>query len=214
VHPGRAGGTSVRSEPIDVTMAFLLKLVGLYLVAGALYYGYWVVVCRRWVEIIPGWCFQSGAMRPAQLVRYCRRYRISTVFDFRGARDAGVAEEQSELTDAGLRHVHIPCGREPTAEALQAFLNAADVERADGRRILLHCKDGQGRAIYFAAVSLMEYSGFTGSAAYLAVRRIPPSLRWIRWVIPRAGLLGRRNPKYRLILDHQARPTRRTLESE
>lgn len=187
------------------TWRLMLDLVGAYLFGGCLYFGYWIVIRRRFVEVIPGWCYQSAEMSPAVLERFVREYNIDSVFDFRGATDRGVQAESVRLAQLNRRHVNIPCGRAPTAEALQTFLREADAERAAGHRILLHCKDGQGRAIYFAAVALMEYTGLNAAAAYLAVRRIPPSLRWIRFFVPRAGLLGRNNPKYRMILDYQAR---------
>jgi hypothetical protein len=172
---------------------------------GALHFGEWVVLRRRWNEVIPGWCFQSGAMSPARLLWFAKHYRIATVFDFRGANERGVAEEAAALRDTAVRHVHIPCGREPTRAAVQQFLQLADAERAAGRRILLHCKDGQGRAIYFAAVCLMEYDGLTGEQAFLAVRRFPKALRWIRFIVPRAGLLGPKNPKHAMIRQYRPR---------
>ena len=184
---------------------FCMWLLGAYLAGCALYYGYWVVLRRRWVEVIPGWCFQSGAMLAARLIRFCATYGVATVFDFRGARDSGVAEEAEALRQAGVRHVNIPCGRAPSDDAIRVFLQYADAERLAGRKVLLHCKDGQGRAVFFAAVCLIEYVGLCPPEAYYGVRRIPPSLRWIRWFVPRAGLLGRRNPKYRMILDYQSR---------
>lgn len=174
-------------------------------VVGALHFAEWVVLRRRWNEVIAGWCFQSGAMPPARLLWWAKCHRIATVFDFRGAEERGVAEEAAALRDTAVRHVHIPCGRAPTAAAVRQFLQIADAERAAGRRILLHCKDGQGRAIYFAAICLMEYEGLTGAQAFLAVRRIPKALRWIRFIVPRAGLLGPQNPKHAMILQYRPR---------
>lgn len=186
-----------------MTLASALGILGSYLAVGALQFGVWVVVRRRWVSVLPGWCFQSGAMRPRTLRYFVRRYAIDTVFDFRGATDAHVAQERAVLEACGVCHVNIPCGRSPDAASIETFVRRAAEEYARGRRILLHCKDGQGRAIFFAAVSLMEFAGTAPHDAYLAVRRLPPSLRWIKYFVPRAGLLGPKNPKYRMILDYK-----------
>ena len=174
-----------------------------WLLVSAIYYGYWVICQRRWVTVTPNEVYQSGWMRPGRLIRWTRTRNISTVIDFRGACDKGVKQEAAILAKAGVRYINIPCGRTPTHHAISAFVAIANSERAAGNRMLIHCKDGQGRAVFFAAVYRMEFVGWRPAEAYLGTRRLPKALRWICWLVPRAGLLSYDNPKTAMILNYQ-----------
>jgi rhodanese/phosphatase family protein len=184
-----------------------LVLVAAALAWGVLYYAHWVLVRRRFVAISPGRVYQSGAMGPRRVVRYARRYRIETVFDFRGAHKEDVHAEARALADNGIRHVNIPMGQLPTQSDLRRFVDLMAEEVAAGRRVLMHCKDGEGRAVAIAAIYRIEFEGWSPLQAYYAATRLPPKFKFVQLLFPRAGILSRRNRKTQLILDYvPARP--------
>lgn len=192
----------VRGE--QVVMQTILILVALLVVWAAVYYGHWVLVRRRFVAISPGRVYQSGAMRPRRLLQYARRYQIATVIDFRGAHEEGVQVEGQALAGTGVRHINIPIGILPGQEELQRFIEVMTDELIAGRRVLIHCKDGEGRAIALAAIYRIEFEGWGAVEAYRAATRLPPGFKFISMVFPRAGLLSPRNCKTQFILSYRA----------
>jgi len=183
--------------------ALIIVLAG-FLTWAALYYLHWVLIRRRFVVISPGRVYQSGAMSPARLVRYARRHDIQVVVDFRAGHENGVQEEARALAAAGIRHVNIPAGMDPSEEAIKSFNDLMAAERAAGRRVLLHCKDGEGRAVAFAAIYRMELEGWSPRDAYRGATRLPPGSKFVTDIFPRAGLLSKGNCKTRLILNYRA----------
>jgi protein-tyrosine phosphatase len=179
----------------------LLVTVGV--VWAGIYYAHWVCVRRRFVMITPGQLYQSARMEPHRLIRCARRHQIEVVIDFRGPSE--VHAEAQALAAAGIRHINIPVCTNPSAEAIRRFVEVVLVERNAGRRVLLHCKDGEGRAIAFAAIYRIEFEGWSAQQAYRAATRLPPGFRFVSMLFPRAGLLSPRNRKTPLILNY--RPT-------
>jgi len=189
-----------------------IVLVTAALLWGVLYYAHWVLARRRFVAIAPGRVYQSGAMAPRQVVRYAQRYRIDTVIDFRGAHKEEVHVEARALAENGIRHVNIPMGQLPTQSDLRRFIDLMAEELAAGRRVLMHCKDGQGRAVAIAAIYRIEFEGWTPLQAYRAATRLPPKFKFVQLLFPHAGILSRRNCKTQLILDYV--PTRPAKQIE
>jgi len=185
-----------------MTLATVILMVGL--VSAGVYYAQWVLVRRRFVAIVPGRVYQSGAMWPRRLIRYARRYAIETVIDFRGAHEAGARIEARALADCGIRYVNIPMGTLPTLNDVRCFLDVMRQERSADRRVLMHCKDGQGRAIAMAAIYRIEFEGWSPLQAYRAGRRLPPGFKFVSALFPSAGCLSSRNCKTRFILDYRA----------
>ena len=185
-----------------MTHATVILIIAL--VSAAVYYAQWVLVRRRLVAIVPGRVYQSGAMWPRQLIRYTRRYAIETVIDFRGAHEAGARIEARTLTERGIRYVNIPLGTLPTLNDVRCFLDVMTEERSADRRVLMHCKDGQGRAIAMAAIYRIEFEGWSPLQAYRAGRRLPPGFKFVSILFPSAGCLSSRNCKTRFILDYRA----------
>ena len=183
-----------------------LILLALVLAWAVLYYVHWVLVRRRFVAISPGRVYQSGAMSPPRLIRCARRHSIDTIIDFRGAHEEVVQEEARALAASGIRHVNIPIGRLPTPADLVLFTQVMSAELAAGRKVLLHCKDGEGRAVALAAIYRIQFEGWSPLRAYRAATRLPPGFRLITVLIPFAGLLSRRNTKTQLILDYRPTP--------
>ena len=170
------------------------------------YYVHWVVVRRRLVAIVPRRVYQSGAMCPRRLIRCARRYSIGTVIDFRGA-DEEVARVQARaLANTGIRNINIPIGTLPTQNDVRSFLDVMTEELSAGRRVLMHCKDGEGRAIAMAAIYRIEFEGWSSLQAYRGGTRLPPGFKFVSLLFPGAGLLSPRNCKTQFILEY--RPTR------
>lgn len=184
--------------------SFLLVLACV-LVWGVVYYTHWVCLRRRFVAISAGRVYQSGAMSPQRLIRFARRYLIQTVIDFRGAHEEAVQREARALSGTGIRHINIPVGQLPTQRDVQRFIDVMSDELAKGRTVLLHCKDGQGRAVAFAALFRIHFEGWSPLKAYRAATRLPPGFRIVSLLYPPAGLLSPRNAKTQLILRY--RPT-------
>ena len=166
----------------------------------AFVYGYWVLVDRRLTVVSRNTVFQAGAMRASVLRACIARLRIDTVIDFRGSHEPCVSLERATLDALGVRHVNIPTGREPTPADIARFVDVIAAEQRAGRRVLMHCKDGQGRAVAFAAIYRIEFDGWSPRAAYRASVRLPPSLRFLRFPFPFLGRLSPHNPKTRMIL--------------
>jgi protein tyrosine phosphatase (PTP) superfamily phosphohydrolase (DUF442 family) len=184
-----------------------LLLLALALAWAVVYYAYWVLVRRRLVVISPGRVYQSGAMTPAHLIRCAHRHGIATIIDFRGAHEAVVHQEARALAGTGVKHINIPIGVLPTQEDLQRFTAVMSEELAAGRQVLLHCKDGEGRAVALAAIYRIQFEGWSPLEAYRAATRLPPGFRFVSWFYPRAGLLSPRNTKTQLILSYQRSAT-------
>jgi protein tyrosine phosphatase (PTP) superfamily phosphohydrolase (DUF442 family) len=185
-----------------MTHAAVILIVAL--VWGGLYYAHWVLVRRRLVAIVPGRVYQSGAMSPRWLIRCARRYAIDTVIDFRGVDEAGTRSEALALAECGIRHVNIPLETLPNQNDVRCFLEVMTEERSADRRVLMHCRDGEGRAIAMAAIYRIEFEGWSPLQAYRAGKRLPPGLKFVSILFPSAGCLSSRNCKTRFILDYRA----------
>ena len=122
---------------------------------------------------------------------------------FRAAHEPEVLAEARELARANIRHINVPMGCHPSLDDIRRFVEAIAEERAAGRRVLLHCKDGEGRAVCCAAIYRIEFEGWTPQAAFQAASRLPPGLRFVTLLFPSAGLMSRRNLKRPLILGYR-----------
>jgi hypothetical protein len=149
-------------------------------------------------------------MAPQRLLRYARRYQIATILDFRGQHEREVQIEAQALAGTGIRHINIPVGLLPTRDDLRRFIEVMTEELAAGRRVLMHCKDGQGRAVALAAIYRIEFEGWTPERAYRAGTRLPPGFKFVSILFPGAGLLSPRNSKTPFILNY--RPSRPALQ--
>jgi protein tyrosine phosphatase (PTP) superfamily phosphohydrolase (DUF442 family) len=181
----------------------LLVILGVFVAVSGAYYAHWVLVRRRLVTVARDRVYQSGAMSPRQLIRCARRLQIASVVDFRGPDEPRFHEEAAALRQTNIRYIHLPVGREPRAEEVRRFVALMAEERRAGRRVLLHCKDGEGRSMYFAAVYRIEFEGWTPRQALQGATRLPPLFAFVSWLCPPAGRLSPRNPKTPLILGYQ-----------
>jgi hypothetical protein len=176
------------------------------LVAAGLIYGWWAHFHARFTTVSRGVLYHSAAMPTQKLARFIRRKNIATVFDFRSGQDSAVKIESEALVRLGVRHLHLPTGIAPQRSEIDTFIRAIGIEVAAGRRVLMHCEDGEGRAVMFAALYRIHFEVWSPQDAYLATARLPDGLRFLNRLVPRIGCLSPRNVKTRLILDYRVSP--------
>lgn len=183
-----------------------LIVPGSLLTTGGLVYAWWVHLHSRFTTIARGVLYQSAAMPPAKLMRVTRRRGIDTVIDFRKGQDREVEAERYALQQIGVHHRHLPTSIHPSPTEINAFIVTIREELSKSNRILMHCKDGEGRAVMFAAIYRIEFEGWDNERAYHATARLPDGLRFLKVLIPNIGCLSPRNVKTGLILNHQRTP--------
>jgi protein tyrosine phosphatase (PTP) superfamily phosphohydrolase (DUF442 family) len=145
-------------------------------------------------------------MSPTKLTRVVKRHGIQTVIDFRNGEDLEVAAESAALARIGVRHRHLPTSIYPSQAEIAAFVAAMQQELSRPNRILIHCKDGEGRAVMFAAIYRIEFEGWDNKRAHHAGARLPDGLRFLNRLHPQIGCLSPRNVKTGLILNYQRTP--------
>lgn len=89
------------------------------------------------------------------------------VIDLRLADEEGTLEEGARLSEAGIRYLHFPMGREVTRDQVERFATALS-ENSD-RPLLLHCSSGNRAGLLWAA-HLIEQGG----DAEQAIRLVSP----------------------------------------
>jgi protein tyrosine phosphatase (PTP) superfamily phosphohydrolase (DUF442 family) len=180
-----------------------LSLLAAVLVAGALY-GYWVLREHRLTVITPGRVYQSAAMPPDALVRVAKRLGIQTVVDFRAYSEVPADNaEQAALARAGIAYLRLPSATKPPPETVDSFVRSLQPEVAAGHRLLMHCLDGEGRAVFYSAIYRIEFEGWDNERAWLATTRLPPSLMFLGRVVPGIARLSESNYKTPLIRAHR-----------
>jgi uncharacterized protein (TIGR01244 family) len=202
--PPSHGSALLKRVAIALSVTLLVALT-----SAGLIYGYWVLAEHRLTVITPGHVYQSAAMPPQDLIRVAHRLGIQTVFDFRGddaSEQRRTAAEQQALEQAGIRYVHIPSSIRPAPETVATFVRTMGPEVAAHRTVLLHCHDGQGRAVFYSAVYRMQFEGWSNEQAYLATTRLPPALMFLGRVFPSLARLSPQNAKTPLILAYRPEP--------
>jgi protein tyrosine/serine phosphatase len=126
------------------------------LVAALGYSQYWVLRGRV-ATVEPGRLYRSAELAPGRLLEICRRYRVTTVIDFR-ENAAELRAEADVLAREGIQHVSLATGQVPSAETVAQFLRVMDARRNEP--VLIHCTHGVGRTGVFSAVYRMEYQGW------------------------------------------------------
>jgi protein tyrosine phosphatase (PTP) superfamily phosphohydrolase (DUF442 family) len=196
------GGSSMAAR---VFKYLFVALLGALLVA-VIIYAKWVLSDHRLTVITPGRAFQSAAMSPEEMARVASGLKVQTVFDFRDDVDPKVFDaERGALQRDGIRYVHIPSSTSPAPETVDAFVHAMKAEVAAHRSVLLHCHDGEGRAVFYSAIYRIQFEGWDNERAYQGTTRLPASLMFLRDVYPGIGRLSPKNPKTPMILGYQRR---------
>jgi len=181
----------------------LATLAASPIILSGLVYAWWAHPHARFTTVAPGRLFHSAAMSPHKLVRVARLRKLDVVIDFRSGQDPAVAAESDALSAAGIRHIHLPTGISPQPPEIAAFVQTARREVVAGRRVLMHCEDGEGRAVMFAAIYRIEFEAWSPEAAYLGTARLPDGLRFLKALSPRIGCLSPRNVKSEIILRYR-----------
>jgi protein tyrosine phosphatase (PTP) superfamily phosphohydrolase (DUF442 family) len=104
------------------------------------------------VEVRPG-LFVAGATTPEMLAALKAR-GVAVVLNLRLDGEADFAADQKKVEGDGLRYARCPVGREPDAQALDAFRAAFRALQKDKGAILVHCLSGNrvAGALYAAWV--------------------------------------------------------------
>ncbi len=179
-------------------LAVLLLLGGIYV--------HWVFRDHRLTVVTPGRVFQSAEMPPQELAAVTDRLNVQTVFDFRANLDPVVAAaERTALESRGVRYVNLPSSTSPAPGTVDSFVRAMRKEVNEHRTVLLHCHDGEGRAVFYSAIYRMEFEGWDNLRAYQATTRLPSELKFLNELFPSLTRLSPSNPKTRLILAYQPR---------
>ncbi len=194
---------SVMPHSSTVLLWSCLSLLAAVLVAGALY-GNWVLREHRLTVITPGRVYQSAAMPPDTLVRVVQRLGIQTVVDFRAYSEVPADNaERAALQRAGIAYLRLPSSTKPPPDTVDTFVRALQPEVAAGHRLLMHCLDGEGRAVFYSAIYRIEFEGWDNQRAWLATTRLPPSLMFLGRLFPGIARLSESNYKTPLIRAHR-----------
>ncbi len=126
---------------------------GLLLFAGA--WAWWQLVERRFTVLTPAEVMRAGAMNPGTLRRTVRAHGIRAVFDLRRENEGDVAGEKATLEAIGCRHIHLPSTQVPDDGLRNEFLEL--IGNPENRPALIHCTHGEGRAVLYGALWLIEY---------------------------------------------------------
>lgn len=130
--------------------------LGLLFLAG-LSYAWWQLVDRRFTVITPGEVYRSAAMKPEKLAKVMQKRGIRTVYDLRTETEGDVEAERRAVEGIGGRYVNLKSKQVPDDETRLCYLK--DIGDAENRPALIHCTHGEGRAVLFGALWLIEFQG-------------------------------------------------------
>lgn len=177
----------------------VLVFLGILVLVVVLRVVYWYYFQYRFVEVVRDRLYRSQAMPPETLVKTIRRHGIDTVIDLRRPANAAAAieAERRAVEGAGARYINSPSNQVSTPESTEAFLEA--VKAAGPGRILVHCRDGRGRAVFYGAIYLVEFEGLTPDQARRKCR-----------LVARYGTFSPAGAKGRALLDYTPRSAQST----
>ncbi|MBS3895233.1 sulfur transferase domain-containing protein [Silanimonas sp.] len=162
-------------------------------------YLYWVHVDHRLTEITRDRVYTSAAMPPEQIAAHALRLKVKAVLDFRHAEEGDIEAERAALAAIGVRHLHLPSNQNPTQEQVQQFIAALGKSLSEDGAVLMHCRHGEGRAVFFAGVYRVSFEHWTGEQAFRASQRLPRALSGLKQLFPALGRLSERNPKAKML---------------
>lgn len=140
-------------------------------VASGAGYGYWIVFNYRFSTVTEGKVYRSGQMPVDELTERVETNGIKTIVDLRKPEDQKLIDsEHDAMSKLGIQHINLPSEQVPDDETVQAFFDIMD--NPDNLPVLIHCHHGEGRAVLFSAVYLMEYEGWDNERARDTARLI------------------------------------------
>ena len=149
-----------------------LLLTGAFLIAvliAAAGYSYWSVFHHRFLAVTDGKVYRSGAMPIKALENKVQEYGIQAVIDLRTYRDE-VDAEHTAMEQLGVRHFILPAEQAPIEATVKSFLQI--MKNREHYPVLIHCKDGEGRAVLFSAIYRIEFENWSNERARRASRLI------------------------------------------
>ena len=79
-----------------------------------------------------------------------------------------IEAEVDYVKKMGVKHFHLPTEQVPEDETVDAFLEI--MKDPANRPVLIHCRDGEGRAVLFSAIYRVEFEGWDTERARKATR--------------------------------------------
>ena len=172
---------SVHVIPPLLLGVFLLWLGG---------YLWWHLVERRLTVLTPGEVMRSAAMKPGALRRAVRRHGLRAVIDLRKDDEGEVPREAETLKELGCKHLRLPSTQVPNEELRDRFLEL--IGDPENRPALIHCTHGEGRAVLYGALWLIEFQGLEPEAAR----------RKARWITTRGSTFDLKRDKGKYLHDY------------
>jgi len=161
----------------------IFGVFGIIIVAGALYYAWYVHVNYRFETISENKVYKSALIKPDRLEDFLIENNIKTVIDLLdpGVQDALNPATQKEI-DAedravkminekhalNIQHVSIPSGQVPTKKTLTRFFEVLD--DPNNYPVLIHCYHGTGRAQIYSQIYRIEYENWANADARAQTR--------------------------------------------
>ena len=154
-------------------------------------YFWWHLHERRLTVLTPGEVMRSAAMRPGQLRRAVARHGLRAVVDLRKADEGEVEQEAETLAAVGCKHLRLPSTQVPDDDLRDRFLEL--IGDPENRPALIHCTHGEGRAVLYGALWLIEFQG------------VPPGTarKKARWVTTRGSTFDVKRDKGKYLENYQ-----------
>ncbi len=132
---------------------------------------YWINFHWRLSTVTPGKVYRSGEMPLENLLNRIKQYKIRTIIDLRKPKNQPYIDaEHLFLSRFGIKHFNLPSGQIPSEETIDQFIKVMD--QPNNFPVLIHCSDGEGRAVILSAIYRIEYEAWDSDRARRASRLI------------------------------------------
>ena len=146
----------------------VLFVAALIIIAGVYY---WINFQGRFSTVTAGKVYRSGEMPLKNLLNSIRQNKIQTVIDLRKTKyQPYIDAEHLFLSRFGIKHFHVPSSQIPAEETIDQFIKIMD--EPNNFPVLIHCNDGEGRAVLFSAIYRIKYEAWDNDRARRASRLI------------------------------------------
>jgi protein tyrosine phosphatase (PTP) superfamily phosphohydrolase (DUF442 family) len=142
--------------------------------AAALRFAYWDMVQFKLATVTEGQVYRSAAMPMPTLTDVVKEHGIRSVVDLRADHEVPEGLRQGErlaLEKLGVSYLPLPSAQVPQPATVNRFLEHA--EKAENLPLLIHCRDGEGRAVLFSAIYRIELEDWPNDRARRATRFVP-----------------------------------------
>ncbi|MDP6423411.1 MAG: sulfur transferase domain-containing protein [Planctomycetota bacterium] len=160
----------------------VVGLAALAVFASLLSYLHWVEARRRWTTVVDGEFYQSAKMPPSELVERAMQHGLRAVIDLRDDEPDNVAAERRALTEKGIKYKHLPTQYPPSDDTVRDFVDF--LSKLEHRPALVHCSEGEGRSVLFAALYRIHFEGWSNEQALDGTTRLPAELKFLGALFP------------------------------